>query len=180
MCVCSCYCLVEPARRDLGGPGFGRQRTGPYRLEIKTVCVQVCVCMYVYISLSMYIYIYICIYIYIYVYICIYIYIYTYIHTRTHTYGKDWPLSFHLTPFVPTPSRSRRIKARMLGGTTCLIRPRLCYALFIVSRIAMICFKSSPCLKNTCVRQVVPPPPNLKSAGPPLARGGRFPTLSTN
>ena len=42
-----------------------------------------------------------------------------------------------------------------LSNTSCLIRPRLCYALLTVPRIAIICKRYSPLLKKVCVRQVV-------------------------
>ena len=41
-----------------------------------------------------------------------------------------------------------------LSNAICLIRPRLCYICFFVSRTTIICYDHS-LLKNTCVRQVV-------------------------
>ena len=41
------------------------------------------------------------------------------------------------------------------SNATCLIRPRLLYALLFVLRIAILWLHESPPLKNTCVRQVV-------------------------
>ena len=42
-----------------------------------------------------------------------------------------------------------------LSNATCLRRPPLCYALFLVSRISNNSLHSSTLSKNTCVRQVV-------------------------
>ena len=74
----------------------------------------------------MYTYIY-NIYIYIYIHMCIYIYIYIYMSCRA--------IGWHY-----------------LSNATCLIRPRLFYACFVVKdHHDLLCY--SPPLKNTCVRQ---------------------------
>ena len=66
----------------------------------------------------------------------VYIYIYIYVHIYIHMYI--------------------RIGCHYLSNAPCLIRPRSCYAQFVVSRITMIHLPHySPMSKTTCVRQAV-------------------------
>ena len=96
-----------------------------------------------------------CIYIYTY-YIYIY-YIHTYIHTYTYTYTYTCTYTYTLHTHTHTHIHIHihiHLRRHYLSSATCLIRPRLFYALFIVSRTTVILPQSSPLLKNTCVRQV--------------------------
>ena len=106
----------------------------------------------------------ICIIIYIYIYICvcymcihIYIYIYIYIYRlRQASKSLDlWSRSSRCTATTATTATTHRDSDRQrLGGTTCVIRSHLFHALFIASRITILCQTCSPHLKSTCARQV--------------------------
>ena len=71
---------------------------------------------------------------------------------------KILPLRLSQRPAVLGPVRSRPVFGwhwHYVSNTTCPTRPRLFYALFIVSRIILICTNSLSLLKNPCVKQVV-------------------------
>ena len=75
-----------------------------------------------------------------------------------HINGVDSDRTRHAPEIQERVSRSGSV---LLGGTnylsdaTYLTRPRVCYVLFVVSRITVSLVHDSPLLKNTRVGQVV-------------------------
>ena len=80
-----------------------------------------------------YLYIYIYIYIYVYTYMYIYIYICTYVYTYIHVYIARGVLGLVLGPRIPWAAL---LVQRYLSNTASFV----CYVLFIVPMITMICY----------------------------------------
>ena len=92
---------------------------------VALLCVRICIYIYIYVV------IYICIYTYTHLSVSlslsIYTYVYIYIYTHTHTYWYKSSCEAH-------------IGWHNLSNAACPMRPRLFYALFVVSRITIICY----------------------------------------
>ena len=77
------------------------------------------------------------------------------------TCGSRTGLNDPILPRLPThPFALSEAKPSLLGGhyfsnATCLTWPHLCYAYFVVSRMAVNCYIIRQFWKHTCVRQVV-------------------------
>ena len=78
------------------------------------------------------------------VYIHIHIYIYIYMHTHAHVIHMCMYVMILITNITFIILRElaegrAKLGRRYLPSATCLLRPQLCYACFVVSRITIIC-----------------------------------------